>query len=502
MSGRRRLVVIGNGMAGARLVEELVRRGATPHFDIVVFGEEPYGNYNRILLSGVLAGSHRIDDIVLNPLSWYRAHGIRLHAGVAANRIDRARRIVHGAEGVDEPFDVLVIATGSRPWVPPIEGLSDATGALVDGAFVFRSLDDCTAMLERASRATTAVVVGGGLLGLEAARGLLTRGLHVTLVHLGAGLMDVQLDVPASLILRRQFEAMGVCVRTGCATAAVHSADTIRGVRFADGSTTPCDLLVIAAGVRPNVDLARAAGLPVRTGIIVDDHLSCDGAHDIYALGECAEHRGKTFGLVAPLWDQATVLADRLAATRPHARYEGSLLTTKLKVAGLDVAVMGEKDALDGDEVIRYDEPSRDIYKKLIVRRDKLVGAILIGDGAVVPALAHIFTTGGALPAQRAELLFPRLADSPRQSVADLPDDAQICDCNGVSKAQIVDCALRGAGSAQAVYEQTRAGTGCGSCRPEVQRLLELTRQQLDANVGTFSDGGRDGAMAREGAAS
>lgn len=483
MSGRRRLVVIGNGMAGARLVEEVIAKGGRTLFEIAVFGDEPCGNYNRILLSGVLAGTHHLHDIVMNPPSWYEANGVRLHAGIRAERIDRETRTVHGGPDIVEPFDALVFATGSRPHLPPIDGLVDDAGALEEGAFVFRTVDDCERMLARTRDARAVVVIGGGLLGLEAARGFLNHGLEVTVVQRSERLMDAQLDDLASRVLRRQFERMGLNVMTGHSTVGVIKDDRLRGVRFSDGSTVPCDMLVVAAGIRPNVQLAEASGLDVRRGIVVGDDLACPGAESIYAIGECAEHRGTTYGLVAPLWEQAAVLSDRLTARRADAFYAGSVLTTKLKVAGLDVAVMGEKEPIDeSDEVISYSEPSRGIYKKVIVRGDRLVGAILIGDGPLVPSIAHTFASAGALPPRRADLLFPSLVDAPRRSVEELPDDAQICDCNGVSKGQIVECVLRGASSAQVVCQQTRAGTGCGSCRSEVQRILELVWTNLDAN--------------------
>lgn len=482
MTERRRLVVVGNGMAGARFVEDVVAKGGRTRFDIVVFGDEPCGNYNRILLSGVLAGTHRMDDIVINPLSWYEANGVRLHAGHRAERIDLAARTVSSADGICEPFDTLVIATGSRPLLPPIDGLVSDSGALKAGAFVFRTIDDCERMLARARAARTAVVIGGGLLGLEAARGLLNHGLEVTVVHLTAHLMDAQLDPSASRILQRQLEGMGLRVLTGRTTTSLRGDTELQGVGFADGSSLPCDMLVVAAGIRPNVQIATASGLGVRRGIIVGDDLACPGAVGVYAIGECAEHRGQTFGLVAPLWEQAQVLSDRLTGRRPDASYAGSRLSTKLKVAGLDVAVMGEKEPVeDDDEVISYAEPSRGIYKKLIVRNDRLVGAILIGDGAVVPALAQVFAEAGALASRRSELLFPIATDTISPSAEQLPDDARVCDCNGVSKAQIVECVLRGASSVQMVCDQTRAATGCGSCRPEVQRVVELAWKSVDA---------------------
>ncbi|MQA30951.1 MAG: NAD(P)/FAD-dependent oxidoreductase [Luteitalea sp.] len=482
MTPRSRLVVVGNGMAGARLVEDVVAKGGNQIFDISVFGDEPHGNYNRILLSGVLAGTHRMEDIVINPLSWYQANRIRLHAGNRVERLDLASREVIGSDGVVEPYDTLVIATGSRPLLPSIAGLVSDDGTLKDGAFVFRTIDDCDRMLMRARDARAAVVIGGGLLGIEAARGLRNHGLDVHILHLTPHVMDAQLDPPASRILQRQLEQTGLKVLTDRSTTALLGEGCVDGVMFSDGSTLPCDMVVVAAGIRPNVQLARAAGLPVQRGILVGDDLACQGVPGVYAIGECAEHRGQLYGLVAPLWEQAQILSDRLTRRRADAIYAGSRLTTKLKVAGLDVAVMGLKDAVeDEDEVVSYAEPSRGIYKKLILRNDRLVGAILIGDGPLVPGVAQAFADEGVLAERRSELLFPLPIDSPRRTPEQMTDDTQICDCNVVSKAQIVEAVLGGATSLLAVCERTRAGTGCGSCRPEVQRIVEMTCASVDA---------------------
>jgi NAD(P)H-dependent nitrite reductase large subunit len=481
MTSRPRLVVIGNGMAGARLMEDVIAR-SPDGFEIVIFGDEPRGNYNRILLSGVLAGTHRPDDILINPLEWYRRHGVTLHAGVRAQRLDLDSRVVIGASGLRESYDTLVLATGSQPLLPSIAGLVHDDGTLKDGAFVFRTVDDCERIAARIRESRTAIVIGGGLLGIEAARGLLNHGLDVRLVHLAKHLMDVQLDRDAGRILQRQLEAMGLRVLTARSTTAIVGNDRVRGILFNDGTTLDGDMVVVAAGIRPNVQLAKDAGLAVNRGIVVGDDLGCEGRADVFAIGECAEHRGRLYGLVAPLWEQARVLADRLTARRPDALYVGSGLTTKLKVAGLDVAVMGLKDAVaDEDEIVSYTEPSRGVYKKLIVRGNRLAGAILMGDPAVVPGITQAFIDERPLTDQRAALLFPLPIVAPPPAPEQIPDDTRICDCNAVSKAQIVDAVLRGARSVQAVCDATRAATGCGSCRPEVQRIVELASRGFDA---------------------
>jgi nitrite reductase (NADH) large subunit len=363
-----------------------------------------------------------------------------------------------------------------------VTGLRSRDGALKDGAFVFRTLDDCDRIAGFASRARRAVVIGGGLLGLEAAYGLRQRGLDVHVVHLVSHVMETQLDASAGAILRRQLERMGLQVHFEKSTSAVLGNGHVTGVGFADGGSIACDMLVVAAGIRPNVELAEGARLPIGRGILVGDDLASPEARgSIYAIGECAEHRGRVYGLVAPIWEQAQVLADRLSGRDADAAYAGSRASTKLKVAGIDLAVMGCKDAQQADdEVVTYTEARRGIYKKLIVRGDRLVGAIVMGDGAIVPSLVHAFTESTEIARNRAEILFPSSFEGVPPSVEQLPDTAQICDCNAVSKARIVEAVLEGARSLTAVCDRTRAGTGCGSCRPEVQALIDMACLRLE----------------------
>lgn len=470
MTITHRLVVVGNGMAGARLVEDILARDGDDRFEIAMFGDEPRGNYNRILLSGVLAGTHRPDDIFINPLAWYQEHDVRLHTGMQATAIDRAARVVYGADGISEPYDTLVLATGSSAFVPPLGGVD------LEGVCAFRTLDDCGRILAHAQGAQRAVVIGGGLLGLEAARGLAGRGVEVHVVHLMPHLMEVQLDRDAGRMLQRAMEELGITVHLEYQTTEILGSTHVTGLRTRDGSTLPCDLVVVSAGIRPRVDLARAAGLTVQRGIVVGDDLVAVDDPSICAVGECAEHRGVTYGLVAPLWEQTAVLADRLTGRRPAARYEGSRVSTKLKVAGLDLAVMGDKDARDAeDEIVSYAEPRRGIYHKLIVRNDRLAGAILLGQGAPVPMLQQLFHRDSTLPDRRAALLFPgNESASAAPPLEELPDEAQVCNCNGVTKGQICSAVRAGHRTVPAVCSATRAGTGCGACKPEVQALVEL----------------------------
>jgi nitrite reductase (NADH) large subunit len=472
---KKKLVVIGNGMAGARLVEEVVARGGRDLFDIVVYGDEPYGNYNRILLSNVLAGQQDAEDIFLNPLRWYRENGVTLHAGVRVRSIDRRGRWLFCDDGTTERFDILVIATGSRAFVPPFEGLEGEGGGWKEGVFVFRTLDDCRRITEQARRSRKAAVIGGGLLGLEAARALQQLQVEeVHVVHLGAHLMDVQLDAPGGATLRRQLEGMGFHVHTEMATRSILGNGRVTGLRFADGTMLDCEMVVIAAGIRANVELARNAGLTIGRGIQVGDDLACVNDPGIYAIGECSEHRGCTYGLVAPLWEQAQVLAERVTARNPAAVYLGSKVATKLKVMGIDLSVMGSHDAQDGDEVVRYVEEARGIYKKLVIRDGRLTGAILLGDTSRGPQLLQMFDRGQEAPATRAELLFPMADGAGAPSIEAMPDDTQVCNCNGVSKGQLVAAVAGGCRSLKMLCDTTRAGLGCGSCKGQVEAVLEF----------------------------
>jgi nitrite reductase (NADH) large subunit len=470
---KQRIVVIGNGMAGARVVEEILARGGADKFDIVMFGDEPYGNYNRILLSNVVSGVQDASEIFLNSLAWYETNGIRLHAGVRVFQISRQTKHVYGRGGVVEPYDKLIIATGSRPFIPPIKGISDETGKLRPGVFSFRTLDDCHAMMAAAAQSEKAAVIGGGLLGLEAARGLLTHGCEVHVIHLGNHLMNMQLDPAAGAILGKSMEAMGVTLHLGMSTAAVLGESALTGLIFKDESTLDCDMLVISAGIKPNVELARECGLPVERGIVVDNHMRSPDDFDVYVVGECAQHRGVTYGLVAPLWEQAKVLADHITERNLNAVYLGSKLATKLKVMGVDLASMGIPEPADNqDEVVLFSEPKRGRYKKLVIRNGRLVGAIMLGDLDKVAYLTQAFDKNTPLPDERLSLLFDIGAPGKKITLDEMPADSQVCNCNGVSKGAIGACVSAGKRSPKLVMEATRAGMGCGSCKGLVADLV------------------------------
>src|SRR5580698_4433484 len=474
MEKKQKLVVIGNGMAGARTVEEILARGGGEMFDITMFGDEPTGNYNRILLSNVLNGSYGEDEIYLNPLSWYEQNNITLLAGMRASGLLPRVRLVYGEDGNPEPYDKLIIATGSRPFIPHMEGTYMPDGSFKPGVFVFRTLDDCREIAEYAKGKKSAAVIGGGLLGLEAARGLQNFGLEVNIVHLGGHLMPAQLDPAAGAILNSSMEKLGIKVLLKKNTTAILGPDRVMGLRFADDSTLECDMVVISAGIKANWEIAAGCGLTVERGIVVDDQMRCPDDPDIYAVGECAQHRGHVYGLVAPLWEQAKVLADHITGRNTRAAYHGSKVATKLKVMGVEVASMGvvEPQTPD-DEVVQFSEPKRGTYKKLIIRDGRLVGGILLGDISKAAYLIQAFDRNTPLPEERLHLLFDIGAPPKQVTFLEMSASTQVCNCNGVSKGAIVACVNAGKRSPKAVMDATRAGMGCGSCKAMVAEIVD-----------------------------
>ncbi|QJW97393.1 nitrite reductase large subunit NirB [Frigoriglobus tundricola] len=460
-----KLVVIGNGMAGARLLEDVLACDPAL-FDVTVFGDEPYGNYNRILLSNVLNGTQDAKEIFLNPLAWYEENGITLHAGQRVTGVDRdAKRVYAGDLSVD--YDYLVFATGSKPFIPPIPGTP------LHGVFAFRTLDDCRNIAEYAKGRTSAVVIGGGLLGLEAAKGLMTHGVEVTVVEMSPWLMSVQLDEAGGRVLGQTIAKLGIRALTGAVTKELLGHLHVTGVKFADGTEIPADMVVISAGIRPNAELAKECGIVCEKAIVVDDQLrTSDPA--VFGVGECVQHNGTIYGLVAPLWEQTKVLAKVLTGADPAATYSGSKIATKLKVMGVELASMGRiNDLRPTDEVVQFSEPARDVYWKAIVRDGHLSAACLLGDLAPADDLMRMFQAGAPAPERRLELFFTAGSAKKEASLADLPDSHQICDCNGVCKGTIVQAIKNGKCTVPAVGKATRAGTGCGSCKKLVKGLIE-----------------------------
>ncbi len=366
-----RLVLIGNGMAGVRTLEELLKR-APGQYDITVFGEEIHGNYNRIQLSPVLAGEKQIADIITHAPSWYVANGIRLVIGDAVVAINRETKTVTSAKGISAPYDVLLLATGSKPFVLPVPGRA------LPGVIAFRDIADVNTMLSASRSYTHAVVIGAGLLGLEAAAGLAKRGMTVGVVHRSDTIMERQLDKPAATLLQRHLESRGLRFFLQAETVELLGSERVEAVRFNDGREVPADLVVMAAGIIPNAALAKASGLECERGIVVDDAL-CTSDPSIYAVGECAQHRKICYGLVAPLWDQAIVCAEHLASAST-ATYQGSVVSTKLKVTGIDLFSAGNFHGDEGSEELVFRDPKRGIYKKLVLRDGRLDGAVLVGD--------------------------------------------------------------------------------------------------------------------------
>jgi nitrite reductase (NADH) large subunit len=391
------LVVIGNGMAGMRTVEELLKLDPD-RYRITVFGAEPHGNYNRILLSPVLAGEKTVDDIMLHTREWYASNGITLHAGDPAVRIDRKRRIVEASSGLAVPYDRLLIATGSKPFIVPVPGHG------LPGVIGFRDLQDVDAMLAASRAGGRAVVIGGGLLGLEAANGLLRQGMDVTVVHVTGSLMNQQLDAPAAELLRASLERRGLRILLSRQTAAIEGEGKVEAVRFDGGETIPADLVVMAAGVRPNVELAKSAGLHVERAIVVDDTLQTYDPR-VYAVGECVQHRRATFGLVAPIWDQARVCAAHLAGAG-HRRYVQQATATKLKVTGVDLYSAGDIVGAEGSEDLVLRDRRGGVYKRLVVSGRMLTGAVLYGDVSDGPWYFELIQNRSDISAIRNQLLF------------------------------------------------------------------------------------------------
>jgi NAD(P)H-dependent nitrite reductase large subunit/NAD(P)H-dependent nitrite reductase small subunit len=395
--GKRRLVVVGNGMAGMRTVEELLKI-APQTYQIEVFGAEPHGNYDRMLLSPVLSGEKKVHDIMLHPLEWYRKHGVTLHTADPVIDIDRVRRRVKSRSGAQASYDRLLLATGSSPMVLPVRG------SRLAGVRTFRDLHDVDTLLAVAREGGSAVVIGGGLLGLEAANGLRCRGMDVTVVHLPPTLMERQLDPTAAQLLRLSLEKRGLKFKLPARTVAILGESRVTGVQFEDGSEISADLVVMAVGIRPNADLAQAAGIQCDRGVLVDDTmLTYDPS--IYAVGECVQHRNQTYGLVAPLWEQAAVCARQLAEVGVI-HYKGSLYSTRLKVTGIDLFSAGDFSATTRSESLVFNDAKRGIYKRLVIENDQIRGVVLYGDTRDGPWYFELMNQARNIAPLRHRLLF------------------------------------------------------------------------------------------------
>jgi nitrite reductase (NADH) large subunit len=469
-----KLVMVGNGMAGVKTLEEL-QKIAPDLYDITVFGAENFVNYNRILLSPVLAGEQTIQDIILNDEAWYAQHNITLHLGKKVSKIDRVKRMVIAEDGTEAQYDRLLLATGSTPFMLPVPGRE------LQGVLAYRDIDDTNAMIAAATLHTHAVVIGGGLLGLEAANGLKQRGMHVAVVHLPAWLMERQLDPVAAKLLQNSLEERGLAFLLGKNTAAILGDDAgcVRGIRFTDGMEIPAQLIVMAVGIRPNTALAESAGLHCDRGIVVNDTLQTFDPR-IYAVGECVNHRGTVYGLVAPLFDMAKVCANHLGCFG-IGRYQGSATSTKLKVTGIDLFSAGEFMSKPEHEEIVLSDPIGGVYKKLVIKDDKLIGACLYGDTVDGSWYFKLLRDGKSIAEIRDRLMFgeSNIGDVGHEGytkAAAMPDSAEVCGCNGVCKGNIVKAIKeKGLFTLEDVRKHTKASASCGSCTGLVEQIIMLT---------------------------
>jgi nitrite reductase (NADH) large subunit len=474
-----KLVMVGNGMAGVRTVEELLKIAADL-YDITIFGAEPQPNYNRILLSPVLAGEQTLDEIVLNSWEWYTENNITLHAGKKVVNVDRARRIVTADDGMQVEYDRLLMCTGSNAFMLPIPGKD------LEGVIAYRDIADTNLMIEASTKYKKAVVIGGGLLGLEAANGLMLRGMQVTVIHVMPTLMERQLDAVAGGLLQKSLEERGLkFVMGGQTQALIGDADGGKGGRvmalqFKDGTEIPTDLVVMAVGIRPNTELAEKIGIHCNRGIVVTDTLQTVTDARIYSVGECAAHRGIAYGLVAPLFEQAKVAANHLAE-HGIGRYTGSLTSTKLKVTGIDLFSAGEFQGGEGTEELIMSDPFGGVYKKLVIKDDKLIGACLYGDTVDGSYYFKLLRDGRSVADIRDKLMFGEsnigdVGHEGHSKAATMPDDAEVCGCNGVTKGTICKAIKeKGLFTLDEVKKHTKASASCGSCTGLVEQILMFT---------------------------
>ncbi len=465
-SRRENLVVVGNGMAGMACVEEIFRLDPE-RYDVTIFGKEKHPNYNRILLSYVLTGEKKVDDIILQDLGWYRERGIRLYGGCNVREIRRSRRLVVGEDGSEAHYNKLIIATGSRPFLPPVPGIDK------EGVLTFRDIEDCERIKDASAASRRAVVIGGGILGLEAAYGLMKLGMEVTVVHLMDRLMERQLDRLAADFLKEDLERLGIKILLNMETVELTGGKRVDGLRFSDGSSIDTDIVVVAVGIRPNKELAEGAGIYSERGIVVSDTMQTyDPA--VYAVGECVQHRGEVFGLVAPIFEQARVLANHLAGDS-RLIFKSRPVSTKLKIPEIDLYCGGRIDEGDGIESIEYADRGKRVYKRLFLKDNRVEGLVLYGDTADGARLFQYLLDGDDISERRGYVLFGEgLGGRAHSSIESLPDEAIICGCNGVTKAVIVGAIEeKGLFTLEDVKAETKAASSCGGCAQVVEQILE-----------------------------
>lgn len=473
---KKKLVLVGNGMAGVRAIEEILNISKEA-FEITIFGSEPHPNYNRILLSKVLQGDTKVIDITLNDWDWYKENGIQLYTGETVIKVDSVKKEVITDSGRTEPYDELILATGSLPFILPIPGADKK------GVTAFRDIKDTDEMLAASKRYKKAAVIGGGLLGLEAARGLLNLGMDVSVIHIAPYLMERQLDPAAGKLLQRELEKQGMTFLLEKQTQEIFGDERVEGLRFTDGTEMEADLVVMAVGIKPNIELAKESGLSVNRGIVVNDYLQTDVPH-IYAVGECAEHNGIAYGLVAPLYEQGKVLAKAICRVEVKP-YQGSVLSTQLKVSGVEVFSAGDFTEGDGKKAIKVYDEQDGIYKKIVLRENQIVGAVLFGDSSDGNRLFSMIQKQADISeTEKVSILQPIGEEAGGSLVASMADDEIICGCNGVSKGTIVQAIKQqGCSSVDEIKACTSASRSCGGCKPLVAELLQYTLgAEFDAN--------------------
>jgi nitrite reductase (NADH) large subunit len=462
--GKKKLVLVGNGMAGIRCIEEILKINPTA-FEITIFGSEPHVNYNRILLSTILQGGTSFKDITLNNRDWYNSHDIQLYTGETVCHIDTKRQVLTTDKHREVSYDQLIIATGSVPFALPIPGADK------EGVVTFRTIEDCQKMMESSKKFKKAVVIGGGLLGLEAARGLLNLGMEVQVVHISNLLMERQLDETASNMLKKKLEDQGMSFLLEKETKEIIGNVRAKGLRFKDGTEVKADLVVMAAGVRPNIQLAKESGIDTNRAILVNDFMETSVAN-IYAIGECVEHRGMVYGLVQPLYDQGKVLAKRILGIKGKG-YEGSVLSTQLKISGVDLFSVGkihEEDSLSQSIKI-YDELT-DVYKKVVFQDHKMIGAVLFGETKERHRILDMILKKQDLSDIEKVSLFPTKKDT-GSLISAMGANEIVCNCNSVSKGAIVEAVQREKlTTVEQIKKCTKASGSCGGCKPLVSDLL------------------------------
>lgn len=462
---KQKLVLIGNGMAGVRCIEEILKL-APNAYDITIFGGEPYPNYNRIMLSKVLQGDTQLEDITLNGWQWYKDNGITLYTDNPVTHIDVTKRTVTSSNGATVSYDRLILATGSLPFMLPLPG------ADLPGVTAFRDIKDCNTMLEASRKYKKAIVIGGGLLGLEAARGLLNLGMQVDVVHIFHHLMDRQLDLESAAMLKKELEKQGMRFLLEKHTERILGRKRVEGLQFKDGSKVSADLIVIAVGVKPNIQLAADSGIEVNRAIVVNDRMETN-IPGVYAVGECAEHRGVTYGLVAPLYEQGKVLAKSIC-NQPTDGYQGSILYSQLKVSGVEVFSAGEIRDTEVTASLKISDGIRGFYKKVTVHNNRIVGAVLFGDSSEGNKLLNYIKQGADVSVL--DQAQGQVEDSDDEYVCAMSDKETVCSCNGVTKGAIVAAIREGnLETFEQVRECTRASSSCGGCKPIVSTLLRVT---------------------------